>query len=299
MYESFYLRAVSPDEPVGVWIRYTVEKGRGRRPTGSIWCTVFDARSGRPFMHRVSERKLQVPPGGWIEVDGAQLTPTGAEGACGAARWSLRFASAEPELRHLPRGWLYRAPLPRTKLTSPLPAAVFDGELELADRDPIELRGWRGMVGHNWGSAHAERWIWLHGVGFSEDPDAWLDVALGRVKLAGRMTPWLANGALSVGGRRHRIGGLNARGLEVAESADGCLLRLVGEAGLSLTADVEVPQEAAARWRYADAGHSGDRDVVNCSVSALKLTVELPGAEAPRLLSTAHGCAYELGRAIA
>ena len=31
MYESFYLRAVSPEEPVGVWIRYTVHKRPGAR----------------------------------------------------------------------------------------------------------------------------------------------------------------------------------------------------------------------------------------------------------------------------
>ena len=29
MYESFYLRAVSPEEPVAVWIRYTVHKRAG------------------------------------------------------------------------------------------------------------------------------------------------------------------------------------------------------------------------------------------------------------------------------
>jgi hypothetical protein len=32
MYESFYLRAVSPTEPVGIWIRHTVLKAPGRRP---------------------------------------------------------------------------------------------------------------------------------------------------------------------------------------------------------------------------------------------------------------------------
>ena len=52
MYESFYLRAVSPEEPVGIWIRHTVHKPPGRSPRGSVWCTVFDARRGRPFMHK-------------------------------------------------------------------------------------------------------------------------------------------------------------------------------------------------------------------------------------------------------
>ncbi len=88
------------------------------------------------------------------------------------------------------------------------------------------------MVGHNWGSEHAERWIWLHGVCFAEEPRAWIDVALGRLKVAGRMTPWVANGALSLDGRRHRIGGLSGRGLEVSETAEGCTVRLAGADGL-------------------------------------------------------------------
>ncbi len=297
MYESFYLRAVSPEEPVAVWIRHTVHKRPGQRPAGSVWCTVFDTRRGRPFMHKLTGGEPSVPAGGWIEVDGARMTPTEAEGECGPARWSLRFTSDEPELRHLPREWLYRTPLPRTKLTSPAPAASFDGTLEISGERAIELRGWPGMVGHNWGSEHAERWIWLHGIAFAEQPRAWLDVALGRLKLAGRMTPWVANGALSLDGRRYRIGGITARGLHVSETAQGCAAELTGAHGLRVGASVEVPELAAAGWRYADpdAGQSSAHDVVHCSVAALELTARLPGRAEPRTLRTAHGAAYELG----
>ena len=35
MYESYYLRAVSPEEPVAIWIRHTVHKAPGRAPRGS------------------------------------------------------------------------------------------------------------------------------------------------------------------------------------------------------------------------------------------------------------------------
>ena len=294
MYESFYLRAVSPDEPVGVWIRHTVHKAPGGPATGSVWCTVFDARSGPPFMHKLSGRPLSVPAAGWIAIgEDASIGPDTAEGSCGPARWSLRFAG-EPPLRHLSPDWLYRAPLPRTKLTSPAPAARFDGVLELEGRDRIELRGWRGMVGHNWGAEHAERWIWLHGIGFREQPDAWLDVALGRLRLAGRMTPWVANGALSLDGRRRRIGGLAARGLRVSEDAGGATMELAGEQGLALTAVVRVPGGAAAGWRYADPD-GGEHDVVNCSVASLKLTLAATDGAAARSLTSAHGGVYELG----
>ena len=294
MYESFYLRAVSPSEPVGVWIRNTVHKAPGRPPQGSVWCTVFDARAGAPFMHKHSTHQLSVPAGGWIAIGPDTSMGAGrAQGSCGPARWSLTYSSAEPELRHLSPEWLYRMPLPRTKLTSPAPAAAFDGVLELDGRDPIELSGWRGMVGHNWGSEHAERWIWLHGIDFADTPDAWLDVALGRLLIAGRMTPWVANGVLSLDGRSHRLGGLGARGLRVSESAQGAVLEIPGGHGLSLRARVDVPPGSAAGWRYADPD-GGEHDVVNCSVAALELTVEREGARS-RTLRTEQGCAYELG----
>jgi hypothetical protein len=302
MYESFYLRAVSPSEPVGAWIRYTVHKHPGQSPTGSLWCTVFDASHGGPFVHKHTTSELSVPDGGWIEIGGSKLGPGVAEGACGPAKWSLRICDAEPELRHLERSWLYKAPLPRTKLTSPSPAASFDGTivLEGSPTRTLELRGWRGMVGHNWGSEHAERWIWLHGIDFAEERAAWVDVALGRVLLAGRLTPWIASGAISVDGRRLRLGGLGARGLRVAESASRCSLSLPGEGGLTVEAHIDVPPGAAAGWRYADPGahgpesQVGEHDVVNCSVAKLSLNVR-PRAGAARTLHTAHGAAYELG----
>jgi hypothetical protein len=320
MYESFYLRAVSPDEPVGAWLRYTVHKRPGQPPRGSLWCTVFDARRGSPFMHKYTTAELSVPTGGWIQIgtcagagaaashlatgdaaashfaasahEGGRLGPTAAEGSCGPARWSLRIGAAEPELRHLKQSWLYRAPLPRTKLTSPAPAARFDGTIELPDRS-LDLGGWRGMVGHNWGSEHAERWIWLHGIGFAEDGVAWVDVALGRVLIAGRMTPWLASGAISLDGRRARLGGLGARGVKVAESAARCSLILPGEDGLLVEAHVDNPPGAAAGWRYADPD-GDEHDVVNCSVASLSLNVR-PRGGAARTLHTQHGAAYELG----
>jgi hypothetical protein len=307
MYESFYLRAVAPDQPLGVWIRHTVHKAPGQPPRGSIWCTVFDAAHGRPFMHKLTTDALSVPAGGWIAVgppadgaagqvpaEGAALTPREARGRCGPAHWELAWSTREPELRHLGRGVLYRLPVPRTKLTSPAPAADFEGRVQVEGKGPLEVRQWRGMIGHNWGSEHAERWIWLHGIGFSEDPGAWLDVAVGRVKVGGRLTPWIANGAVSVDGRRYRLGGLGARGTRVEEGVEGCAMRLAGESGLSLQLHARVPPQSAAGWRYADPDGS-PHDVVNCSVCALELELRLPGAGGERTLRTAHGGAYELG----
>src|ERR1700726_2867063 len=267
MYESFYLRAVSPDRAQGAWIRHTVHKPPGGRARGSVWCTVFDDSRDAPFMHKLTTDDVRAPADAWIAVgevggEGASIARGRAVGACGGASWTLEIASEEPELRHLGSAWLYRAPLPRTKLTSPMPAARFSGTLTLPEGATFELRDWRGMVGHNWGSEHAERWIWLHGIGFDDAPEAWLDVALGRVLVAGRMTPWVANGALSVGGSRTRVGGLRARVRQVHETPSGCELALTGERGLELGVSVSVPTGTAAGWRYADPHGDAGPDVV-------------------------------------
>jgi hypothetical protein len=295
MYESFYLRAVSPREPVGVWIRHTVHKPPGGPPTGSIWCTVFDAERGAPFVHKTTFEGPRAPAGGWIDVGScAHMGPDSADGECGPARWSLRFAAEAPELHHLRPELLYRAPLPRTKLTSPAPLARFDGVVELAGREPIELSGWPGMVGHNWGSEHAARWIWLHGCNFAGAPGAWLDVAIGRVRIGSRLTPWIANGALWDGERRHAIGGITAPRPRVLESPADAEIELFARHGLTLAARVEVPAGTAAGWRYADPGGAA-HEVVNCSIASLVLELSRRGEGGRSVLRTTHGGAYEVG----
>jgi hypothetical protein len=300
MYESLYLRAVDPERPRGIWVRYTVHKRPNQPPRGSLWCTFFDAERASPFQGKLTSDALSVPEGGWIAIgDDAELGPRGAEieasGRCEGARWSLRCTATDAPMRHLPRGWMYRAPLPRTKPTSPAPAARFTGAIELdgAPSQAIDVSDWRGMIGHNWGSEHAERWIWLQGTCFEESADAWLDVVIGRIRIAGRATPWVANGVLALDGQRHRLGGLGARGLLVAETPGHCRLSLPGAGGLTVEAHVDALAGALAGWRYSDPDGAG-HDVSNCSIASLKLTVNRPGRPA-RTLSTAHGAAYELG----
>ncbi|HEY1833372.1 MAG TPA: hypothetical protein VGG08_02960, partial [Solirubrobacteraceae bacterium] len=258
---------------------------------------LFDSRSGAPFMGKLTSERLSAPADGWIAIgdDDASMGPTAARGECGEASWSLSFQTIGAELRHLSPELLYRTALPRTKLTSPSPLASFSGRFSLAGREPIELDGWPGMVGHNWGAEHAERWIWLHGCDFDEAPGDWLDVGIGRLALGGRLTPWAASGAMQIDGRRERLGGLLSRGTRVEESVAGATIELAGRGGLRVRAEVRVPDGAAAGWRYADPD-GGEHDVVNCSVSALELRIQRRGEREPELVrSTDHGCAYELG----
>src|SRR5207244_1170059 len=134
-YESFFIRTFHPSEPLGAWIRYTVLKRPRQQPRGSLWFTLFDAAAEGPTAYKITFDPGDVTPDAYISVDAAGAFHDGeASGAAGDASWSLTFESPEPPLRHLPRGWMYRAPIPKTKLLSPYPAARFSGEVNVAGR---------------------------------------------------------------------------------------------------------------------------------------------------------------------
>jgi hypothetical protein len=281
-YESFYLKLCHPSEPIGAWIRYTVHKRPGAVPNGSLWFTLFEAAGPH-----AAKRTLPEPASGgrhWLRVGESRIGPDGASGSIeDLAAWDLEIVEREAPFLHLPRRWMYGARLPRTKLASLAPSALFSGRLAVEGRE-LTVDGWRGMVGHNWGSQHAERWIWLHGI--TDDGD-WLDAAIGRVKLGPLTTPWVANGALSVAGERHPL-----RRVKLTEEPDQCTFTLSG-GGVEVRGSVSAPRERFVGWVYADPDGS-EHHTVNCSICDMQLRVSRDdGASAELVVS--GGAAYELG----
>jgi hypothetical protein len=280
-YESFYLKLCHPSERLGAWIRYTVHKQPGAAPKGSLWFTLF-----RPEGPRAAKVTVPAPESGgadWLRVGSARIGADGATGSIEDMRWDLHIESAEEPLFHLPSSLMYRAPLPRTKLLSPAPAARFSGWIAIGSEE-FSVDGWRGMAGHNWGAQHAERWIWLHGI--TEDGD-WLDAGIGRVKLGRLTTPWIGNGALSIAGDRYPL-----RRAQVTEFPDRCTFKLSGR-GVELRGTVEAPRERFVGWVYADPDGS-EHHAVNCSIADMRLSVSRGGGPASELVITG-GAAYELG----
>jgi hypothetical protein len=291
LYESFYIKACHPDEPLGAWIRYTVHKRPGEAPKGSLWFTLFERGAGGPRATKVTVPDPAAGGGDWLRIGKARIGAGKASGEADPVSWDLTFETAERPLFHLPRDWMYTAPLPRTKLLSPAPAARFNGRLRVDGRD-ITVDNWGGMVGHNWGAQHAERWIWLHGLGFVDASDAtWFDAAIGRIKMGPLTTPWVGNGALSIDGERYALGGLGKR-VQVTETPSGCEFTLPG-AGITVRGAVGAPREDFVGWIYADPDGS-EHNTVNCSVADLSLTVERDGGP-PLVLRAEGGAAYELG----
>jgi hypothetical protein len=297
-YESFYVKACRPGGGQGIWIRHTVHKRPGAEPNASIWFVLFDRDVGGPRATKVTvpAADLSAPVGSWIRVAKAEIGPGSASGSLATdaltASWELTFSGDAEPCKYLPADWLYEAPVPRTKFVAPFPDARFDGRLEV-DGTTIDIAGWPGMIGHNWGSEHAARWVWLEGTGFEGRPDTYFDAGAARVAIGRRTTPWLPSGNLVLDGEVHRLGGFGKiRAASVEPRPTGCEFVLPGK-DVVVRGRVSAPQRDFVGWVYADP-KGPEHNTLNCSVSDLELAVERAGRQ-PEQLTLAAGAAYEYG----
>jgi hypothetical protein len=288
-YESWFVKARHPGEPKAFWLRHTVHQRPGEAPTASLWLTLFDGdtvAAGKQTFPAPA-----VPPGGYIRIGPSELGPGTGRGAVRSptldADWAFTFSGGGPGQRHLPATWMYRAPLPRTKSGTPHPGVTFAGRV-----GPFAVDGWRGLVSHNWGAEHAERWIWLHA---ALEDDGWIELVLGRVRVGGLVTPWIANGALELAGERRRLGGLGrVRSTRVDERPTGARFVVGGEAGLRVEGAVTAPPARFVCWRYADPG-GGERHSAHSSLADLRLRVWRHDGREPVTLMAPMAASYELG----
>jgi hypothetical protein len=297
-YESFYIKACQPGGGRGIWIRHTVHKQPGAEPNASIWFVFFDRGAEGPRATKVTvpAAELSAPAGSWIRVDGAEIGPGRARGAVDTeavkASWELTFAGDAEPCKYLPSDRLYETRLPKTKFVAPFPNARFDGHLEVGE-ETIDLSGWPGMIGHNWGSEHAERWVWLEGTGFADSPDAYFDAGAAKIKIGPWTTPWIPSGMLTLEGEEHRLGGFGQiRGATIDATSGVCSFVLPGK-DIVVRGSVSAPKKDFVGWVYADPG-GPEHNTINCSVADLELTVERPAAP-PLQLTLVAGAAYEFG----
>ncbi|HEV2813810.1 MAG TPA: hypothetical protein VGW10_11220 [Solirubrobacteraceae bacterium] len=290
LYESYFLKAHHPEKPQAFWMRHTIHKRPGYDPIGSVWLTLFNADAKEP----VKATKENFPAGelatdGLVRIGGSSFEHGAARGGVPGTRWDFTFATHEPEQRHMPNEWMYTAAVPRTKSLTPWPAARFTGKLGRYDLD-----GWTGVVSHNWGTEHAERWIYLHCCHFAgHDEHTWLELVTGRIKLGPVTTPWIANGALQLDGVRHRLGGpQRARSTKVEEHATAARFVLTGD-DVRVEGELAAPRERFVAWRYASPDMD-ERHSVHCSITDLRLHVRRAGRDDVELISPA-GATYELG----
>ena len=205
------------------------------------------------------------------------------------ARWDLAVTGGRPPLRSLRPALLYRAPLPRTKVEASVPDGLVSGML-VVDGRTVGVSGWRGTAGHNWGSEHADSWVWVHAAGFGGAPQGWLDLVLARIRIGRARSPWTAMGALSLDGEPVPLGGLGRR--PRVEAHPGWLAAAVPSRGARLELRVTSADDEAVVVTYADPP-GGTRVVRHAGLASVELTWHRRGDRG--FTTSSSRAAYEYG----
>jgi hypothetical protein len=284
-YESWFVSARDPGSPRALWIRHTRHRPSNGRESAALWCTVFDRDLGqRPTV--IKQVFGTFPPE-------AAAGPGRFHGevAMGGrtARWDLAITGGQPPLRPLRPALLYRAPLPRTKVEASVPDGLVTGMLGV-DGHEVSVSGWRGTAGHNWGSEHADSWVWVHAAGFGAAPQGWLDLVLARIRIGRARSPWTAMGALSLDGEPIPLGGLGRR--PRVEAHPGWFAAAVSSPGARLELRVTSADDEAVAVTYADPP-GGTRVVRHAGLASVELTWHRRGDR--ELTTSSGGGAYEYG----
>jgi hypothetical protein len=284
-YESWFISARDPGSARALWIRHTrLRLGRGPESV-ALWCTVVDRDLGqRPAV--VKQVFGAVPPGA---AAGPGQFRGQAEMGEHSARWDLAVAGGQPPLRPLRPPVLYRGPLPRTKLEASVPDGEVTGMVTV-DRRTVTVSRWRGTVGHNWGSEHADAWVWLHAADFGGAPRAWLELVLARIRIGSARLPWTAMGALCLGGEQILLGGLGRR--PRVDARPGTLTADVPSPHARLRVSVTTGDQDPVAVAYTDP-RAGTRTVRHATLATAELILHRPGHR-DLTLSTSRG-AYEYG----
>jgi hypothetical protein len=143
--ESWVLKANDPKTRRALWLRWAIWAGERdpRRAIAEVWAVAFGTRRGHiatktsvPFTSAAFRRGSI-----GVTVDGATLTSASARGRVESGGRAIAY---DLEIR---------ADGPAT-VVSPIPAATLRGVLQV-EGETWSVEDWPGMVGHDWGRAHA------------------------------------------------------------------------------------------------------------------------------------------------
>jgi hypothetical protein len=96
------------------------------------------------------------------------------------------------------------------KLVSPVPAALFSGQVTMNGR-VIQFERLPGMQGHNWGRKHSHHYCWAHCSAFeNESPSVYFEGFSAKIKLGPVVTPYLSMAALHLEDQTLRWNSLTA-----------------------------------------------------------------------------------------
>jgi len=298
-YESYFLRANHPSQPLAFWIRYTIfsPKGRPESAIGELWAVVSDGEECR-----VVAAKREIPIAacafspdrlearvGEAALGGGKLT--GRAGNAGTEiAWDLGYAGDNEPLLLLPAR-LYDGPFPKAKAVVGNPGVVFTGTVTV-NGEPIPIDGWRGSENHNWGAKHTDDYAWGQVAGFDNDPEAFLECTTARVRQWGLWSPRLTLVRCRVGGRDYTLNSLGQA--FKAKGAYGYFdWRFRSRQGaVTIEGRIRAPKESFVGLTYYNPP-GGSHTCLNSKIAACDLVISETGRETIRLQSR-NRAAFEI-----
>lgn len=296
--ESYFLKLNDAEGRRALWIKATIlARVRGEAPVTEAWAIAFDragdhlgAKEIVPFDRaRFSRAGLDV------RVADLAISAGKIEGSVASngqrIELSLSFTTTSAPLVLFPSLRMYEGPIPSSKLVSPYPDARFTGHYTV-DGARVEVAGWRGMQGHNWGTRHTELYAWGHCNQWENEEDLILEGATARVKVGPLLAPPLT--VLCVW----------RRGVRYAFNQPLTLLRSRGTVGMrAWTFRAESPLasvegELAAETRDFVGLHYENPDAamtycLNSKIAAGTLRLAVKGR--PVITATTRAAALEIG----
>lgn len=268
-YESWFVSARDPGGGRGLWLRHTRYQPRQGAASAALWCTLADRNlADRPMIVKQVFAAFPAEATAGPERFRGQAALGDRE-----AHWDLAVSEAQPPLRPLPE-LLMKAPLPRTKLEVSVPDGWITGTVGTGGHT-VEVSRWRGTVGHNWGSGHADTWVWLHAE-FGTAPGDWLDLVLARIKVGPVLVPWTAMGAVRLDGRLIPLGGLGRRTRVQAQPGRLTATAPAPRAQVQLT--VTAAHDDTVAVGYADPSGTS-RTVTHAALAQVEVAVARAGGQ--------------------
>lgn len=215
--ESYFLKANSPDGKQALWIKATIlaMPQRVGHAVAEAWAVMFHRdgdhvavkQSIRCADASFSHERLDVAVGRHLEFSD-DTTRGDIEYGDHHVEWNLRMEGDAPALVMYPLERMYRGPFPKSKLVSPKPDLRLRGWARV-DGQKIDIDGWRGMQGHNWGRGHADLYAWGHCNQWEhDDGDTLVEAVSGRVRVGPVLTPMMTLVYLRHAGREYPMTGL-------------------------------------------------------------------------------------------
>ncbi len=290
-YEVYFLKFNHVRTSTGFWIRYTLLAPLNGSPIAELWAIFFDAndpsknnavKNTFPVSRVVVKKDVF-----FLGIGDALMTHTGAHGRItgddGSMSWDLRFDPVAGLYRHFPADWMYRAPLPSTKVVSPNFSIKVYGSIEVNGKI-YNCDGEPGQQSHLWGTKHAAQWTWANATLFSEDETAIFECLSARINIGSLLSPALTLFFLRYKGKDYYLNGLISL---LRNSVDGSLPAWRFHSGyhaLRLSGEIRAPLESFIGVEYTDPD-GAKLWCYNTEVATLHLEVDVPGTKTGTLTS--------------